>query len=114
MRTRQGGFHQEIPCPGPGRYLLTFDLKAQDLIAADASQGGSFSAYVHVVRKDGSHGANLGRGECAVRDGSFDWLRREVPVNAPANAKTLTVILQFQRVTGTVWVDNVTFRPVMP
>jgi hypothetical protein len=107
MASRQGGWHQPIPSPGPGRYLLRFDVKAKNLAIANAARGGSFSAYVHVVNKDGSHGANLGSDQATLHGGSFDWLRREVLINVPKEAKELTVIFQFQRMTGTVWIDNV-------
>jgi hypothetical protein len=110
MATRQGGFVQDIPSPGPGRCVLGFDLRAAKLAMADAAAGGSFSAYVHVVRKDGSHGANVGQDASTVPGGGFDWTRVEIPIDAPEDAATLAVIFQFQRMTGEVWVDNVTFR----
>ena len=111
MQTRQGGFSQSIPSPGSGRYLLSYDLRAAKLAAASAAKGGAFLACVHVVHKDGKHGANLGADASRVRQGTFGWLRQEVLVDVPANAKTLTIIFEFQRATGTVWIDNVAFRP---
>lgn len=107
MANRQGGWHQRIASPGPGRYVLLFDVKADKVASANPADGGSFSAYVHVVNKDGSHGANLGVELSTLRRGSFDWLRREVVIEVPAEAKELTIIFQVQRVTGTVWIDNV-------
>jgi hypothetical protein len=107
MASRQGGWRQNVPSPGPGRYLLRFDVKAEDLAIANPARGGSFSAYVHIVNRDGSHGRNLGADQATLRGGSFDWLRREVVIDVPQEAKKLTVIFQFQRMTGTVWIDNV-------
>jgi hypothetical protein len=110
MRTRQAGFTQQIGSPGPGTYLLTYDLRADNLALTGSAEGGSFSSYVHVVLKNGEHGSNLGQSFSTVRQGSFGWTRFQVPVQIPAEAGKLDVIFQLQRMTGTVWIDNVSLK----
>jgi hypothetical protein len=110
MASRQGGWHQGFASPGPGAYRLTYDLKVDNLGTASAASGGSFLSCVHVFRKDNTHGTNLGASHSRVRGGSFGWVRCEVPIDVPVNAKRLTVIFEFQRMLGSVWIDNASLR----
>jgi hypothetical protein len=93
-------YSEEIPLAA-GRYRLTLYLRGLDI-------------------GQGRWGTNLdlsvdqAKFVSMKRSGTFGWTRREVPVVVGLEAKTLTVIFQFQRMVGTVWVDNVALKACSP
>lgn len=110
MATRQGGFAHTFRNPEPGNYLFSFRMKAEQLVSV--RKKGTFCAFVHLLRKNGSHGPNLGGDETASRAGSMPWTRREVLVNVPPDTGSITVTFIFGGMLGTVWVDDISLHRV--
>ena len=112
MRSRQGSFVQTIDDVGPGTYLLSYRLWTDGLARAQARQGGAFRVFLRALRGGRSRVRDLARKRSGLPVGTMPWTRCEHAIVVPRGTEGVEVVVQFDRVVGTVRVDDLWLRKV--
>lgn len=90
----------------PGRYCLSYYVRALGDGLVPHTDMGSFNSYIHAQQKGGG-GGNMGQRPSMLTGTGDRWIRRDQIVNLPEGATANMVSLQLHQATGTVLLDDV-------